>query len=130
VRAAVFSSALEIRGAAQDIPLAREADGGDACHDRGEAGRDRHGRMLQTVRDEAPVKPSLRDIAQVEAEALGDPIVVDAQGPAQVDRDAVDVRATKPTVVERCLERLLRGCEPKHVFPLVDAEGGGRDPSA
>ena len=60
--------------------------------------------MLKRLGDETAVQPSLVYIADVEPEDLGDTVVVDAERPAHVDREAVDILAAEPGIIERRLE--------------------------
>jgi hypothetical protein len=130
VRAAVLARALGVAGAAEDLPLAGEADRGDARDDVREAARHRHSGVLDRARHEAAVQPGLAHPPDVEPVRLRDTVVVDAERPAHVDREAVDVRAREPGVVERGLQRLRTELElavgqEAPVLALADAGDRG-----
>ena len=67
--------------------------------------------MLQRVGNEAPVQPRLVHVADVEPQGFGEAVVVDAERRSEMDREAIDVFARKPGVIERLLERGRRECE-------------------
>ena len=99
----------------------------------GEAARHRHRGVLDRARHEAAVQPGLADPADVEPVGLGDAVVVDAERPAHVDREAVDVRAREPGVVERGLQRLRTELElavGQEAPVLALADAGDRGPVA
>ena len=72
--------------------------------------------MLERVGNETAVQPALVDVADVEAEDLGDAVVIDADRPTHVDRKPVDVLAPQPRIVERFLE----GDAPELELRVVD----------
>ena len=106
VGAAGLAVALEVVRPAEDVALAGEAQHVHAGDDVRHACRDRHRRRLQAAGDEAAVGPGLVDEADLETEGLGDLVVVDAERPADVDGETVDVAPLQPCVRQSRLERL------------------------
>ena len=123
VGAAGLAVALEVVRPAQDVALAGEAQHVHAGDDVRHAGCDRHRRGLQAAGDEAAVGPGLVDEIDLEAEGLGHLVVVDAERPADMDGEAVDVAPLEACVLERRFERL--GGERKLALEQVAAEGAG-----
>ena len=123
--AAGLAVALEVVRPAEDVALAGEAQHVHAGDDLRHAAGHRHRRGLQAAGDEAAVGPSLVDEIDLEAEGLGDLVVVDAERPADVDGEAVDVAPLEPGVVERHLERARR--ERELALGQMAAEGAGAD---
>ena len=123
--AAGLAVALEVVRPAEDVALPREAQHIHAGDDVGHAGGHRHRRGLQAAGDEAAVGPGLVDEADLQAERLGDLVVVDAERPADMDGKAVDIAPPEPCVFERRLE--CDGGERKLALGQVTAEGAGAD---
>ena len=105
VGAPLLAHPLEVSGAAEDVALAGEARDRDARDHVREPRRHRERRLLERHRDESPVGPRLVHVADVEPERLRDPVVVEAEGPAEVDGEPVHVGAVETRVVERRPER-------------------------
>ena len=106
--AAGLAVALEVVPPAQDVALAGEAQHVHAGDDLRHAAGHRHRGGLQAAGDEAAVGPGLVDEIDLETEGLSDLVVVDAERPADVDGESVDVAALEAGVGERRLERARR----------------------
>ena len=121
--AAGLAVALEVVRPSQDVALAGEAQHVHAGDDIRHAGRDGHRRGLQAAGDEAAVGPGLVDEIDLKAEGLGDLVVVDAERPADMDGEAVDVAPLEASVRERRLEGL--GGERELALGQVTAKPAG-----
>ena len=125
VGATGLAIALEVVRPAQDVALAGEAQHVHAGDDLRHACGHRHCRGLQAAGDEAAVGPGLVDEIDLEAEGLGHLVVVDAERPADVDGESVDVAPLEARIIERRLERL--GAERKLALRQMAAKGTGAD---
>src|SRR5262249_29385199 len=84
-----------------------------------------HRRVRETRSDEPAVRPGLAREPDPKPADLGEPIVIDAERPSDVDDHAVDLILADPGVLERGLERLNR--EPHRTLGSLDDEPARSD---